>query len=364
MKKLHAIYLLNIINSFSGSLIGIFVPIYLLVEGYPLVNILYFLATYSIATLACFFLIGYFSARFSIRSLLIIRLPFLFIYLAVLYFLGDIPVPLAIIAIFYAIEVSLFWYSFHVMFAKNSTEENLGREMGILMSLPKFICIIAPLIGGLVSVAFGFKALFFLAMVINLFSIVPLLYLPAYKSTVKMDMGNFKKMFLRNRKYFWAEIMENISEESECIIWPIFVFLAFNDILSIGAVGSIAGIGGALFTYLVGKYVDKYQAKKVLRIGAVIMIAIWLMRYFLAGEYVYYLLTLLAGFFSAMILLPFGTIIYKTAKQENIEEFIIFREIPVVIGRVIVYAFCLLFVSKLNLSFILIALSYFYFFIF
>ena len=71
-----------------------------------------------------------------------------------------------------------------------------------------------------------------------------------------------------------------------------------------------------------------------------------------------YIFSILVGFFTVLIMIPFTSLTYTTAKKEGIDEFIIFREIPVAIGRTFILALGLLLTTKIEFIFLVSGLSY------
>lgn len=110
---------------------------------------------------------------------------------------------------------------------------------------------------------------------------------------------------------------------------PIFIFLAFGNIFTIGFLATFLGLGAAIFTLFIGKHSDHIDKKRLLRVGAVIMALVWLGRYLAVDEISFYVLSILAGFFGVLIMVPFSSIFYINTKNNHIENFVIFREIPI-----------------------------------
>jgi hypothetical protein len=168
-------------------------------------------------------------------------------------------------------------------------------------------------------------------------------------------------MLKKYRRLFAGMIVQSFSAEAEGVLLPIFIFLTFGSIISAGSIGTFAGLGGILFTLFVGLMADQYSRKNLLKWGAVIMSLIWLIRYFYANEISYYVLSIVAGFITILISIPFDTIGYNVAKSENIDEFIVFREIPIALGRLLIYSLALAITLKINYSFLMAAIAHIYY---
>jgi len=363
-KEINEIFLVHSIDGFVNSLFGIFVPIYLLTLGFSVSQVLIYYILKYLAVSAFFFLVGYISNRLGLKHTMLARLPFFLLFLILLYFLSSIYIPLIMIILLHAFYEAMYWMPLHSLFARSAKHYEMGSQVGKLSSLPKIAHIIAPLIGGSITVFFGFGTLFLVSMVLLATSIVPLFYTPEIKPHVKFSMREVKDIVKKHIKYFLGLGFQYISDSAEIVIWPIFVFLTLRSLLSIGMIGSLLAAGGILFTLLVGKLSDKVNKKFLIRMGAGLMALIYFFRFFVSTEASIYLLTILAGFFIVLLFVPFDSIIYNIAKKSNIDEFIIIREIFVTIGRISLLIIALAFVDRLGVTFIVTSVSQLFFLFF
>jgi MFS family permease len=366
-KSLRAIYIMNSVQAFGSSLIGIFVPIYLLNLGYPLTQIFFFFILQYIIVVIASFLAAHFSNRYGLEKTLSFRFPFLFIFLVMLLLLENYNIPLWLIALIGGLETSLYFTPLHILFARNVEAKKVGESLGRYFAIPKLLGVVGPIIGGVIAYFFGFKFLFLLAIIIFLLSIIPYLNVKQTKTNFIFNVFDIVKLYKKYPKYFWAEVIDNIGEEVDGIIWPIFIFLFVGSVVSVGTVGTLVGLGSFAFTLFIGKAADKYDKKYILKCAAVSFFLIWLFRYFISNEFLFYFSTLISGFTMTMFVIPFTALIYNTAKENNknkVEEFIVFREIPVAIGRIIIFSLALLFVYNIKLLFPVASLAYLYFLFF
>ncbi len=360
-KSLKNIYLMKSTYAFAGSFITIFIPIYFLSRGISLANVILFYLIYSLGTLVFFFLANKLVKLIGLRNTAILSYPFLFLYYFLVYNITKYSIPIWVIALVNSIQASFFWFPLHIWITNISTKNKMGNELGKFFAFPKILKIFSPVIAGFIIILLNFKALFILATILYLFSLVPLLFLPEFPYQDSFNLKKFWELFFSYRKYFLAEVVENLREEAEGVIYPIFVFLSFGSILSIGYIGTLGTIGSVIFILLVGKYADKVSQRKMMMGGAIILIVVWLVRFFSLNPIIFYSTTLMVGFVEALILIPLNSVVYKKAKIEGGAEFILFREFPVAIGRVSLYGMALMLVWNIHLIFILIALAMTYF---
>ncbi len=356
-KEINWLVAMSSLDGLAGGLLGIFLPVYFLSLGYNLYQVISYFIWYSVFVFVFFLLAGYAANHWGLRVVIFLRVPLLFVYLALLYLLKDKAVYLPVIAIIHSCQIAFFWFSVHFLFSKLSPAEKMGKNLGKFLAWPKVVRLFSPLIGGFIIIRSGFQFLFVLAFVVYFFSVVPVFFLSKFKTKVNLNWRRLCDLFTRYPRYFFAEIWENVGEEVGGIIFPLFVFLVMKNFITIGWLGTLAGLGAAIFTYIVGHLADKTPKPKILLIGSLSLGALWLGRYFWPTPWFFYSSSLIFGFLMALILVPFGSIIYSLAKKDTAEEFIIFREIPVLLGRLFVYFSALIFISHLEIIFLLTALS-------
>lgn len=359
-----AIYAMQSIDGFAGGLIGIFIPIYFLNLGFSVKDIFLFFIVNNLAVLFFFFLAASFAKKFGIFKTLFAHWTFKIIELFLVYSVGQSYPIFYAVSVASALDIAFYWFGLHVIFAKSADKEKMGAHVSNLIALPAMIGLIAPLTGGLIAALLGFKVLIIIASLVYLVSLIPLLFIENVPVDVRISYSGVLRLFRGYKKYFKAEIFLNLIGEIEGYMLPIFMYLAFKDVLSVAALAAYLGLGAAIFTMFIGRISDKVDKKKILRIGAVIASLLWVCRYFADSQIQFFVLSVLVGFFGVLISVPFNSILYKNAKESHVEDFIIFREIPVSIGRVAIYSIGLLLVSNIKLSFLVAAVSYLYLLIF
>ncbi|MEK7122426.1 MAG: hypothetical protein AAB855_01065, partial [Patescibacteria group bacterium] len=130
--ELNELYLSMALRSFSFSLVGIFVPIYLLTKGYALEQVFWFLCL----THAVHALFAYPAAHVALRWGSAIgasaSIPFFLIFYALLYVIDGPHWPLWLLALFAGIGNPLFWIAYHFDFISCSHGTSRGQEVGMM----------------------------------------------------------------------------------------------------------------------------------------------------------------------------------------------------------------------------------------
>ncbi|MFM2330593.1 MAG: hypothetical protein RLZZ26_100 [Candidatus Parcubacteria bacterium] len=348
-KKLNAIYLMHSLIGLAGSFTGIFIPAYLVSLGYVPSDVFRYFLIYAVTVFAIFFCAALLARKTGIRALVIASFPFSLAYIALLYVLHAAPVPLTLIAIVQGTGAGLYWFALHVFFTTNTESTSLGTNVGKLFGFPQIVGLFGPLIGGIIALHYGFPTLLAFGGLVFLVSSIPLFWIPDISPSYQLSLSAFVGLFRRFRRYTLVEFFENVREELEATVWPLFIYLTFRSALSVGLIGAFASVGSIIFTLLIGRYTDRVNPKIFIRIGAVLMIGIWLARFvFPHTPFLLYALTVLAGLLACLIEVPFTSFIYGLAKQTNPIEFILYREVVVTAARIGIYSVALLTVTHVS----------------
>ncbi len=336
-KLLRAIYTMHSLNGLAGSFIGIFVPIYLLTLDYSLTDIFVYHMTWAVCVGFSFLISSTVSRFIGIRKTILAGFPFLFGYLACLYQLPGGHIPLTFLAVLAGLQIAFYWYPIQVLFGEAANAENVGSEVSRLFAFPQLLSVLGPVLGGVITATFGFGSLIVFVAIVYLVSLIPLLAMGDSKRPPAMHGAKLFAIFKGNKKYVLLQIFDVFLAEPEGVFWPIFLFLTFHNILSIGLVGTFLGIGSAILTLIVGKYSDSRGGLAFLRAGALAMALVWILRSTVESELLLYGISVGAGFFSALVTVPFNARVYRLAKVSGVAEFIVFRELVLMLSRVLLY---------------------------
>ena len=186
-------------------------------------------------------------------------------------------VLLAILAL--AIQKSVFWPSYHADFAFFSQSGERGREIGNIIALDSLLTILGA--GGQRpgGCAVGFPGLFALLCIVVILSNVPFFFAKEQFTPSDLSYTAAYRALLakENRRYFFGYL--GFGEELIVMtVWPIFVYLTFNNVFSTGFVAAVSTLITSLVLLYVGRASDLRDRKGILRIGSVFTILAWLMR--------------------------------------------------------------------------------------
>ena len=265
--------------------------------------------------------------------------------------------PLWLVAIFSALQTAFYYMPFNIMFARAAREEKMGESVGRLYSYSQLACMAAPLFGGLAAIAGGFPVLIVISGSIFFAASFLFFFIPNDQAAIGFDFRKAVAMFKKHTRYAFIQIFYFFQKTLEDVIWPVFIYLAFGSIFSVGMAGALIGLGGCLFMVLVGKRADAGNKNFLFKIGGIFLVAIWLLRFFIKGEFNYYILTVCAGFFGILASVPFEAYTFNKSKKGNTAEFMIFRESLLLASRLLAFGLVFALASRLDYTFIAAAIS-------
>lgn len=336
-KQLSGMYLFIFISSLAFSMIGIFIPLYLLIElQYSFVNILLFFIMY-------FFIFGIFSpfsaklgSRLGFKHTILLSIPLLIVFYGLLYALKAHHSLFYLTAIVFGISRSLYWISFHSNFTKFSDRKHRGEEIGVWYAATTLIGVIGPLIGAFILTFIGFNWLFLVVSILSFASVVPLFYSKEVYGKYEFRLKDLRE----SGRDIVAFIALGTKYIANGIFWPIFIFLMLSSYLKLGSIISVAALFTAFFSWFIGRFSDISGKSKMLKSGSIFESVVWFVKIFARTFWQFLGLSVLGMMSITMVDIPFMAKVYNKA-QKKVTEYIVFREVYLTIGRILMLSIML-----------------------
>ena len=352
MNKIIRVYTAHTINTVAGSIIGVYVPAYLLTLGYPLARvILFYVITHGVGLLFGLFLFVPLVKKWGLLNTFKLYYPLQILTLLFLSLLKSHYGLPEIVAIFNGLANFAYWIPLNIFLIKHSDYQEMGSSLSKFFALPSLFGIIGPLIGAVLIPFIGFWPVFVITAIGVLVSFVPLAHIGDKEIAITLNLSKAWRRIKRDKILFLFEFFDNIIEESEWF-WSIYVFIVIGSLSTPGIVGSLQAIGGSVFTLLIGKYANKH-GKKLIPIAALLLLFVTFLRIFIKQPLSAYSVTVVASFLLSLFLVAYFSTIYKTVKNDKEEEFMVLREISTVLGRMVVLGAIYLTLPYLRFFFIL-----------
>ncbi len=326
------------LRSFALSLIGIFVPVYLLSKNYSLNEVFLFFLIIA-ATHACMAIPATrFAFRFGYSAGALASIPFL---VAAYIFIGTIEQfhwPLFYISLLFGIGDALFWMAYHSDFAECSINEKVGEEVGYMRIVNVAAAAVAPLLGGGILLVSNFNVLIMIVSGILFISTVPLFFIQKNNLHKPFSLKDiFCKETLKNN-FLYA--VHGFDQGLGGIVWPIFTYLAvLHSFTLLGFSVSISLIVSLFTIYIIGKLSNRFP-KEVLHVGVLGTSLTWIARGFLVTtSFGVYAANIAGGLFNNLVTIPFSALVYKSANGHGSCNALIAREICYHLGLIVLYIF-------------------------
>ncbi|MDP2630162.1 MAG: hypothetical protein Q8P56_02020 [Candidatus Uhrbacteria bacterium] len=336
--QLNELYISMAFRSFAFSLVDIFIPIYLLMQGYSLRSVFLFYVVVHAVHALC----AYPSARIALRFgfwMPVLASSMLFIlFFFFLHTIGGYHWPLWLLGIINGAANPLFWMAYHIDFVSCSDAKKRGQEVGTVKIMNIAATAFAPALGALIISLWGFPFLISIVSLILALSTIPLVF-SKNRSGVSDDIrlsDIFHHQTIREAlNYFGHGIDQGLG-----VVWAVFIFLTISQTLTvIGLASSIALSCSFLSIFFIGKF-SNHHARSVLAIGGVGTSLTWIARLlYVNTPFLVYATNAIGGIFTSAVIVPFSVIVYGRSSDQQSCRPLITGEILFHVGKVALFSF-------------------------
>lgn len=342
------IYLALSLYGVGMSLIGIFIPIYLITIGYSINWALFYVLITKIIFTISIPLVYNLDSKYGLQGTSLIRLPFFIISFVSLIFISSYPSLFFLAAITGGLGLSFFWLPIHTFFTKHSHLKKQGSEVGKMLSIPTFFKILSPALGGYISALYGFNVLFTIGLLIVSISTAPLFLTKKQKShKSKIKYKELTKML--GPKFLLMTIADGFIYVVAAILFPLLVYVTLFSLETVGVISSIGAIFFALTSFFIGKKLIKSNLMKVYSLGAIAFALTLIPRPFISTTLGFSIIIILGGLAAAFYESAYVTNFYSNAKKsKDPDMFVVAREIILNISRSLVLILVILIPWKMG----------------
>ncbi len=325
------------------ELLGLFSPLYifsifrdlgysaqiavLVVIGYTLLIYLAKLLTMPVAENTSF-RIGY------RKTLIVSTIPF-FLFVGLLAFSQGQPGLLVLVAVFWGIHASLFWFGYHGLFVKRADREHFGKQTGLCQAIYILIAVLTPILGGMMIVKFGYQALFLTAGAIFTLGVMVALLSKEMRPRRDARITNVIQLFKTHKRAMMGYFGWGLESSLHSTIWPVFLFLLVGKILTFGGIIAGAVLVAAVIAYLTGLIVDRVGAREIIVLGSIANFFTWIARTIVRAPLA---IIIVDGFYRVaeqMLHVPLLVRSYRKAIDGGTGQALYFMEIALGLGAII-----------------------------
>lgn len=337
--ELSELYIAETIKNLAFSLVGVFIPIYLLGLGYSFTSICQMFLALNVTRFAIEPLVGYLVSRFGPKHILAFSYPFSFFYLLLISLVDTYRFPLLLIAAVWAVSDSLHWVSYHSDFSKVKKTKKTSREIGFITMLGVIASALGPLIGGYVGNKYGLHILFIVSPILLLCAAIPLL---KTKEKVKKTDLNYAGVFKRVKTDCFAHFSQGFDVTVGTTVWPLFMILLYNNFLQAGAVVSAAFMLSIIMIYISGHLSDRVSRKFLVFLGSISLSAVNILRYLTTSIKTVFQVNLLGTLAGPLTSIPLFSLFYNHAGEKKRIEYNVLIEMSGDLGRSAIWGTLLL----------------------
>lgn len=342
-------------RNFFTSLFAVFLPIFLLTQGYSLLEVILFeLGNYFLGLLLVYPLLKFISTV-HLKYSFIISYLFTVIYYGSLYFFDTVQLylsPIMILVLLIIIKKgtsTIYWYSYHILFSVSNGKTEIGKSLGEIMSYPKFLRLLSPLVGAFLIAAFSYNLVFVIILSFLTISLIPLFLIkyPSTKDGKFTFQDIFNKKFVKTNKFFF---IEGIIENMEAILWPIYLYIIQFKLVIVGLFVTLISFAKAVAIYILGRFVGKKRYDKwMVKIGLILVAIGSIFRVITLNKYLIFIAQTIGAFGVPLYRMPIMTNMYKRSKK-NLLLSIAGREIFLNVGRISILLIAAIFIIAAKAS--------------
>ncbi|MEK6816792.1 MAG: MFS transporter, partial [Nanoarchaeota archaeon] len=261
--RLVQLYLTISLATLSLSLIGLFIPIFLMKEiGYSFGSVMLFLIATAAFSLVTFPFALKLSSRIGMNRTAMLSVPIRVSFLLLLNALHFWHVPLVLIAFLSNLGAAMFWLPYHIRFAQTSDHDHRGTELGMRYLLEGLAAVSGPVLGGILVATVGFKWLYVIASFILALSVIPLFFM----KDMRVGQG-FRLMDVLKRKTH-TDLIGYMAEgyrTNAYTLWSLFLFFFVGSYVTLGGISSLVSLANSVFQVFAGYVSDSFSKKGMLR---------------------------------------------------------------------------------------------------
>lgn len=353
-RQIKELYAADLLINLATAMVAIFEPIYLYINGFTLIKILYFYLGVYVAYFIFMPLGAKFARRWGYEKSMYLASPFLVSYYLFLYLIpyNSYFIGLAIAAL--VLQKIFYWPAYHADFARFGRNDERGREVSNLLVINSLVYVVGPFFGGLILAQWGFAILFIIASILMIASNLPLASTAEIFNPVSFSYWHtYRRLFYRENLRNFFGFLGFGEELIVLVIWPIFIYTIINNFFSIGSVVALATLITTMVILYVGRMTDgdSGHRRSVLKIGSIFNMVAWFLRLLVSGPLAVFLIDTLSRITKNVVVVPMMAMTYDRASETSVMKTVVFFEMSLVVGKIIAIVFSLLALKYLTNSF-------------
>lgn len=349
-KNLGLLYGVRLMRELSNKFAMFFLPLYLFKQGQTFNFV--FLNHFSdfqkgMLFLMAFYLFDYFLMfitaipwcklikRFGLEGSLAIGNVFYALFLLSLYWAKNDWRFLALAAFVDALQTNAFWPAYHLTLSRNAHFAKIGKNLSFLQFLFSLVALVAPAIGGFVIVTFGYSVLFLASLVLVMIGIIFALSMQVTRINDGISWREFRQWWKEWRfRRLSLSFAGRYLNDAAISLWPLYVFLLLGAVDRVGFLYTLSLFLSMIFTFFIGKFIDKNHKKSPFFLSGGILSVIWFLRSKIIGIWSIALIDMVEKLTANFHWMFFDRIWLLRSKGSQAYSFFIYREILISLAAI------------------------------
>jgi MFS family permease len=341
--ELASLFLSGVIRRIAVTILSIFSPIYIYGialkyntnSRYAIVAVLLYYIITLLSRLVSFIFSENLSQKTGFKGIIRLSIIPFVLFLLSLAYASLWPFLFIFAAIFWGIHAGFYWWGYHGYFIKRGDDKHFGLRIGEARFLETIAAVFSPLLGALIVSYLGFNSLFVFS---GIFMGTALLLLGKdHERRQRRDIkySEVIPLIKSHKSISLAYIGSSAETLLYAVVWPIFLFIFFGQVISLGIIVSASVLFAAIFSLFLGKWVDKQGERKIVAVGVPLVTLSWFIRIINKSLPSFILADSVWNFGQRMVGLPLDTLTYKKGVEGGSARAILFRATAIIIGGLI-----------------------------
>ncbi len=319
----------------SGSLVGVFVPIYLLKLGYSFTDVLMFLTLLQAFSFVLQIPVIQGVTRLGPHRMMGFGIVLQVVFFSLLVSLPTLHWPLWLPALSWALYRTAYWPAFHINFSRAEHQHNATKEIGSIQAMVTLMKGIAPAIGGLIAGMFGIHWIYGVAIGMSVIAALPLLKPEErpYRFPPSRRRFNFAKV----RLDLLANAANAMTTGAESTVWPILVFLLLETYQGVGLLSSVVALASISTALYVGARTKRRGPRHFMSEGVTLSSFADVLRLAAQNSGHVFGINLFTGVGNSLYYTPFFSRYYQHAGEESRVEYVTGMEMASMLGTLVIF---------------------------
>ncbi len=262
-------------------------------------------------------------------------------------FLAKANPNVLILAVFFdAIDAQFFWSSYYALLSRHTHKRNMGQDLSLLQFFLQLVAVLSPAVSGVVAYFIGLEYLFLVGVVFSLSSVILALSMNSVVYHNQVSLRNFIT-WMKGKAFQQLSVayISRYISDSIIYLWPLYMFFLFGSVDKVGYIYTFSLFLAMFFTFLTGRYIDKHRTKKPFYLSGGFLSLLWIARTQVFTVWGVALVDTLDRLVTNVYSLFFDTMFMKRGKGSKADEYFVYTEMILSIGRILFWgSFALFFV--------------------